>query len=168
MVFAVAVPLVLAEPVARAIGQRAQSWHPSLAAILSALVLAIAVGAARLTMEVPHGGALVTPQAALAHVPNDVKTRHVLNDYSFGGYLIFNGTPVFIDSRAELYGDVFLGNYARMQAGDRKALAGALARYDVGWTIFPPSSPIVTMLDTTPGWHRAYGDDIAVVHIHDH
>lgn len=168
MVFAVAVPLVLAEPVARAIGQRAQSWHPSLAAILSALVFAIAIGTARLTIDVPHGGALVTPQAALDHVPDEVKTHHVLNDYSFGGYLIFTGTPVFIDSRAELYGDAFLGNYAKMQDGDRKALDGTLARYDVGWTIFPPSSHFVPMLDTTPGWHRAYGDGIAVVHIRDH
>jgi hypothetical protein len=168
MVFAVAVPLVLAEPVARAIGQRAQLWQPRLVSVLAALALAAAIGVLRLTLDVPRGGALVTPQAALAHVPDDVKRHHVLNDYSFGGYLIFTGTRPFIDGRDELYGDAFLGDYLRIQEGDRKALAGALTRYDIGWTIFPPSSPIVPMLDATPGWRRAYGDDIAVVHVRDH
>ncbi|HEX4861490.1 MAG TPA: hypothetical protein VFV07_09655 [Rhizomicrobium sp.] len=168
MVFAAAVPLILAEPVARAIGMRAQTWRPRLVWVLPALLLGMAIGAIRLIVDIPHGGALVTPQAALAYVPADLKTRPVLNEYGFGGYLIFEGVRPFIDSRAELYGDAFLANYAKIISPDPKALAATIARYDVAWSIFPPSSPVVAMLDRTPGWHRVYGDDIAVVQIRNH
>ncbi len=168
MVFAAAVPLILAEPVARAIAMRAQTWHPRLIWTLPALLLGMAIGALRLTVDVPRGGALVTPQAALAHVPDALKTRPVLNDYGFGGYLIFEGVHPFIDSRAELYGDAFLADYAKIISPDPKALAAAIAHYDIAWSIFPPTSPVVAMLDRTPGWRRVYGDDIAVVQIRNH
>jgi len=168
MVFAAAVPLILAEPVARALRMRAQMWRPRLAWVLPALALVVAIGALRLALAVPRGGRLVTPQAALAHVPENLRTRPVLNDYGFGGYLIFEGVHPFIDSRAELYGDAFLGNYAKIISPDPKALAAAVARYDIVWSIFPPTSPVVAMLDRTPGWHRVYGDDIAVVQLRNH
>jgi hypothetical protein len=168
MVFAAAVPLILAEPVARALGTRAQMWRPRLAWVLPALALGVAIGALRLGVDVPRGGRLVTPQAALAHVPRDIRTRPVLNDYGFGGYLIFEGVHPFIDSRAELYGDAFLGNYAKIISPDPKTLAATIARYRIVWSIFPPTSPVVAMLDRTPGWHRVYGDDIAVVQLRNH
>jgi hypothetical protein len=41
------------------------------------------------------------------------KANRILNDYYFGGYLIFQGIPVFIDARAELYGPAFLTRYLR-------------------------------------------------------
>lgn len=168
MVFAAAVPLILAEPVARALGMRAQMWRPRLGWIVPALVLAVAIGALRLGVDVPRGGRLVTPEAALAHVPDALKAQPVLNDYGFGGYLIFEGVRPFIDSRAELYGDAFLGNYAKIISPDPKALAATIARYRIGWSIFPPTSPVVAMLDRTPGWHRVYGDDVAVVQTRNH
>jgi hypothetical protein len=168
IVFAVAVPLILAEPVARSIGAQAQMWRPRALPAAITLLLAVAVAAARLGANVPHGGALVTPQAALAHVPENIRIRPVLNDYGFGGYLIFEGVHPFIDSRAELYGDAFLANYAKIISADPKALAATLARYHVDWSIFPPSSPAVAMLDRTQGWRRVYADDVAVVQMRNH
>jgi hypothetical protein len=91
----------------------------------------------------------------------------VLNDYSFGGYLIWNGVKPFIDSRADLYGDIFLENYASLAAPDKDALAATLAYYHVRWTIFAAGAPVVKVLDATPGWHRFYSDKLAVVHVHD-
>ena len=35
----------------------------------------------------------------------------MLNDYAFGGYLIFEHVRPFIDARAELYGDPMLSLY---------------------------------------------------------
>ena len=32
----------------------------------------------------------------------------VLNNYDFGGYLIFFGVKVFVDGRTDMYGDAFL------------------------------------------------------------
>jgi hypothetical protein len=81
--------------------------------------------------------------------------------------LIWNGVKPFIDSRADLYGDIFLQNYADITAPDKDALAATLTFYHVRWTIFSAQAPVVKLLDATPGWHRFYADKLAVVHVHD-
>jgi hypothetical protein len=91
----------------------------------------------------------------------------VLNDYGFGGYLIFSHVRPFIDGRAELYGDAMLSLYARLQAGDREAIEATLERYGIAWTIFPPDARIAAILDREPGWRRLYADTTAVVHARD-
>jgi hypothetical protein len=83
-----------------------------------------------------------------------VRETPVLNDYGFGGYLIWNGGRPLIDSRADLYGDIFLQNYAAITAPDQDALAATLTYYHVRWTIFSAQAPVVKLLDSAPGWHR--------------
>jgi hypothetical protein len=137
-----------------------------LSALAAALLLALGL-ILRLAIPAPRGEDAVSPQAALAHVPGFVRQTPVLNDYAYGGYLIWNGVRPFIDSRADLYGDVFLSNYAALAAPDKDALASTLAYYHVRWTIFRADAPVVKLLDAMPGWHRLYGDNAAVVHMHD-
>ena len=91
----------------------------------------------------------------------------VLNDYSFGGYLIWAGVRPFIDGRADMYGDDFLGRYARITAPEPEALDGTLQRYGIAWTIFPPGQRVTAMMDREPGWRRLYADKFAVVHVRD-
>jgi hypothetical protein len=73
----------------------------------------------------------------------------------------------FIDGRAELYGDVMLSLYARLQAGDPATVEATLKRYAIAWTIFPPDARIVAILDREPGWRRLYADATAVVQARD-
>jgi hypothetical protein len=89
----------------------------------------------------------------------------VLNGYGFGGSLIGAGVRPFIDGRADLYGDAFLDLYGKIAAGDRQALDDALTRWRIAWTIFPPSEPIVAVIDREPGWRRLYADTFAVVQV---
>ena len=89
----------------------------------------------------------------------------MLNGYGFGGYLIGAGVRPFIDGRADMYGDAFLDLYGKIAAGDRQALDDALTRWRVAWTIFPPSEPIVAVIDREPGWRRLYADKFAVVQV---
>lgn len=165
IVFAVTAPLLLAAPVARALAMRGVAAAQSIAWAAAALAALVAVSAARLSLAVPHGAQAVTPDAALAHVPRDVIATPVLNEYGFGGYLIFAGVKPFIDSRAELYGDAFLKNYARIVAPDPAALAATLAKYRIGWTIFTPGSPAAATMALMPGWRRLYADEFAVVDV---
>jgi hypothetical protein len=90
----------------------------------------------------------------------------VFNAYPFGGYLIFSGIPVFIDGRADMYGDAFmkeyLGVYRRPHTGD---LVRLLDKYKVNWTLLETKAPAVAVLDQLPGWRRLHSDDTAVVHV---
>lgn len=165
MLLGICAPLMLAPTLARQWPAKDEAGS-SMFAGLAVFLIAIAT-VARLMLPVARSDDAVTPATALAHVPRFVRETPVLNDYSFGGYLIWNGIKTFIDSRADLHGDIFLSNYADITAPDQDALAAALTYYHVRWTIFAANAPVVKLLDATPGWHRYYADKVAVVHVHD-
>lgn len=165
MLLGVTAPILLAASFGQTWPARPQAGSGVLVP-LATLGFAVLI-AARLMVPVVRGDDRVSPVTALAHVPRFVRETPVMNDYGFGGFLIWNGIKPFIDSRADLYGDLFLDNYADITEPDRDALASSLAFYHVRWTIFAPSQPVVKLLDATPGWHRFYADKVAVIHVHD-
>jgi hypothetical protein len=164
MVLAVTAPLILAEPLAAALGRRPQpkadnrrTW-----AAFGALVAVLAVG--RMTVPVVRVDGQATPLTALAQVPPALVGRPMLNSYDFGGYLIFMGVKPFIDGRSDMYGDAQFRRFLQIRGGDRPSLDAAVRRYGVAWTLLQPDEPLVTVLDGTPGWRRLYADRYAVVH----
>ena len=165
MLLGIVAPLLLAPSLARAWPAKDESGKPWLAVLAATGFAAVATVCAAL--PIVRGDDPVTPAAALAHVPRFVRETPVLNEYGFGGYLIWNGVKPFIDSRADLYGDIFLQNYAAITEPDKDALASTLTYYHMRWTLFSAQSPVVKLLDATPGWHRFYADKLAVVHVHD-
>ncbi|HEU0162026.1 MAG TPA: hypothetical protein VFQ69_06455 [Rhizomicrobium sp.] len=165
MLAGIVAPLLLAPALGRAWPareERTSAGWPLLAGLGFAILLA-----ARIATPITRGDDPMTPATALAHVPRFVREQPVLNDYAFGGYLIWNGDKPFIDSRADLYGDIFLRNYQDITAPDRAALESSLAYYHVRWTIFSAHAPVVKLLDEMPGWRRFYADRLAVVHVRD-
>jgi len=109
----------------------------------------------------------VTPTAALAAMRAAHVEGPVLNDYGFGGYLIFSGIAPFIDGRAELYGDDFFRQYVDAMLLQNGELPQLLDRYGIAWTLIEPQRPAVVLLDHLSGWRRLYADDVAVVHVRD-
>jgi hypothetical protein len=90
----------------------------------------------------------------------------VLNDYDFGGYLIFAGVPTFIDGRSELFGDNFMKTYVDAVGSTAPlALREVLDKHGVTWTLLRPVRKGVAVLDQLPGWRRLYSDANAVVHV---
>jgi len=137
-------------------------------ASLRGVALAGAVLAA-FSAAVLHGAATRTdvamPAAALAAAEAAHVTGSVLNDYGFGGYLIFEGIPPFIDGRAELYGDDFIKRYIQAMLLDSDQLPKLLDQNGIAWTLIAPERPAALLLDHLPGWRRLYTDDVAVVHM---
>lgn len=154
-----AVPLGRCFPEAKHAGRRRAATAPIAFACAAGLL------ALRLAAPIVRGDDAVSPVAAVAHVPAELRDRPVLNDYQFGGYLIWAGVRPFVDGRADLYGDGFLRDYGAMTRPDRAAFEREAARWNARWTIFPAGSPMASMLDGMPGWRRSYADEIAVVHV---
>ena len=114
----------------------------------------------------PSGG--LTPEAAVQAAHAGGARGPVLNAYEFGGYLIYIGTPPFIDGRADLYGDRFLERYAHtVNLSKPDLLPQILDSYRIGWTLLVPGMPAIAVLDRLPGWRRLYADKVAVVHLRD-
>lgn len=106
-----------------------------------------------------------TPKTALATAMRLGLSGPVLNSETFGGYLIFNGVPTFIDGRIEMYGDAFLGDYMAAEDGNEAALTGILEQYGITWTLLMPQNHIIDTLDRLPGWRRVYADRYAVIYV---
>jgi len=168
-VFAFLVPVAVAKPfrdqaappvAADAIDTRA-SWRVMLAVIGGSLALTLVYTA-------HHNFAFVrthAPAAALDALRQH-QAKRIFNDYQFGGFLIANDVPTFIDSRAELYGENFTMNYLRaVEARSPDQLAGLLDEFQADSTLFAPDRPTVVLLDHMPGWSRLYADDVAVAHV---
>jgi hypothetical protein len=149
-------------PVDHALGELAKPASFRGAA-LAAAVLAV------LSAAVMHGNSIrpdvPMPATALATVEREHVTGPVLNDYGFGGYLIFSGIPPFIDGRAELYGDEFFKRYVEAMLLQSDELSKILEQYGIVWTLIAPERPAVVLLDHLSGWRRLYADDVAVVHV---
>jgi hypothetical protein len=164
MLLGVTAPILLASSLAKSWPVQEQTSSRRLLGLVAGVLLLAMIGA-RLALPVARSDDPVTPVSALAHVPQSLRQTPVLNGYGFGGYLIWNGVKVYIDSRADLYGDRFLQNYSGMIWPDRDALTAAIAAHHVAWTIFPTDAPVTKLMDTVPGWRRLYSDRLATVHV---
>jgi hypothetical protein len=167
MLLAMLAPMLLAKPIAEALDARASTARAGRGVALGALALALVLVGARLAAPIVRGDSVTAPTAALAAVPATLREKPVLNAYAFGGYLIYAHLRPFIDGRADMFGDAFLRQYARIQAGEPPALEEALRRYEIAWTIFAPDQRAVAQMDHEPGWRRLYADAYAVVHVRD-
>jgi len=80
--------------------------------------------------------------------------------------LIYAGIPPFIDGRSDMYGYDFLKEFVEaLLLTKSTGLENLLDKYKIAWTLLPPGSAAVTLLDHLPGWRRLYTDNIAVVHV---
>jgi len=86
------------------------------------------------------------------------------NSYNWGGYLIWRGIPVFVDGRADVYGDAFLFYY--LQAFEiRQNWEEPLAEFDVSYVLMEKGSPLFALLEASGEWQEAYRDDLAQIYV---
>jgi hypothetical protein len=176
-------PLLLALPLARGLqaagpapGDAAalDRWFRALAqpsrwgARVAGLCFVAVLVAGVLPAREPRPDGAITPQRAVDAALAAGAQGPVFNDYGLGGYLIYRGIPVFIDGRADMYGDKLLQETIEaMQLRDRHGFLAFLERHGFGWSLLLPGTPAVALLDELPGWRRVYADDDAVVHVRD-
>lgn len=104
------------------------------------------------------------PAAAVDFMNANGVKGELYNSYGWGGYLIWRLYPrrVFIDGRADVYGDAFIEEFLRMYRGE----AGwdrSFERYRVGTVLIEPDAPLAMRLAQDPAWRRVYADDQTVV-----
>jgi hypothetical protein len=174
LVIAVMAPLLLADPMRRAL-QPAwpavptpitwPSWRPIAVALAGVAVLFAIPAVWRVAVPEVRGDSGVVPLTALSRVPPALRARPVFNDYSFGGWLVYQGVRPFMDGRSDMYGDKLLKTYLDVAGGDPASIDRTFRRYDIQWTIMTPASGLARAMDKRPGWRRFYADKWAVVHV---
>jgi len=163
-------PLVLAVPLARQIGgpegSNSAVTAPMRGGLLAGVAIALVAGTfayASAHRFAPHMRG--SPVAAVAELKKLNLTR-VFNDYDFGGYLIANGIPTFIDGRTELYGEKFFMDHIGAAAlMNPEKLFRLLDDYKIEATLTRTESAANRLLDHIDGWQKVYSDDIATLHV---
>jgi len=92
---------------------------------------------------------------------------NVLNSYGLSVHLIHYDYPVFIDSRAELYGDPFIKKYFTTISLEKgaKPLLNLIKDSNISWTIFETHLPINTFLGERPDWRQIYSDKYFTIYL---
>jgi tetratricopeptide (TPR) repeat protein len=155
-----------------------RKWRASLALAVTLVAIAVALRAgtgayyhASRREERPglDWNAASLPVEAAAWAARAKPPGRVLNHLNFGGWLIWSvGAPVFVDGRLEVIGEEFYESY-RDTLASTEALETAVARWDIGWIVFPykTSPQLLGRLARDPRWRLAWVDPLAVVFVRD-
>jgi hypothetical protein len=135
--------------------------------ILAAIVIVIAAFPSRASLlsQIRKNN----PVGAVDYIQTHHLTGHMLNDWTYGGYLVWAMPqhPDFIDGR----GDVFdlagvvrdFSAWAMLQSDPRLLLD----KYQIDFCLLPPNAPMSHVIPLLPGWKTAYSDDTAIVFVRD-
>ena len=104
------------------------------------------------------------PAAAVDWIDGHDPGDRIFNRYEWGGYLGLRRPQelIFIDGRADVYGDQIIREYVAVIGldGDPQAV---LDRYGIDHVLYPPGTAFADWLDGQPTWQRAYHDPRAAV-----
>jgi hypothetical protein len=103
------------------------------------------------------------PVNAVAWLDQHEPGTRMFNRYEWGGYIGQHRPwqPVFMDGRADIYGDALLKQYVSViGVEDPQAV---FDRYRIDYAVFPPDTPLATWFDASSDWKRVYADPTADV-----
>ena len=134
-----------------------------IAATLLLAAIAMPLTLFRSAVEPPSS---VFAEKAIRFAQENLLPRNVLNDYDFGGTLIFHGIPTFVDGRS---GMLFLGKFAAdiaetVRPDGSTTFIRQLDDYHIGWTLLRNIDPRNLVLATLPQWQRVYSDKDVMIY----
>ena len=146
-------------------------WRRVLNSVLLSLVILIGIWVAY-TRIAPTGQARaigeVLPVDAVEWMQREEPGVRVFNRYEWGGYLGLSRQqlPVFIDGRADVYGDAIIREYIEVISVNVDP-DGYFARHRIDHVLYPPDSTLGRWLDGSDSWRSVYEDEVASVWVRD-
>ncbi|HYV12102.1 MAG TPA: hypothetical protein VE980_14470, partial [Pyrinomonadaceae bacterium] len=132
------------------------------------LLAALALGVSRIWHFASHQrdyAMLRNPVAAVEFLKSQHLPGPIYNRYGWGGYLVYQLYPeyrVYIDGRADVYGDQFFTEAMNTYDGLRN-WQEPLNRYGIQTIIIDADGPLSSLLRTDNEWAKVYEDDQAVI-----
>lgn len=91
----------------------------------------------------------------------------MFNSYNWGGYLIWRlwpDYPVYVDGRADVYGDAFLRDYLKVARAD-PGFASMLDERGIGFVVVEQEGFLAQILSKSDEWTLKYRDAQAVIYV---
>ncbi len=102
------------------------------------------------------------PSTTLDYIrENNLLRKRGFNLDNWGGYLAYKlDTRVFIDDRADFYGEKFYRDYTKVMFTG-KGWEETLEKYKIDWILFPKGSKLSQVLKENPNWQEVKSDRAA-------
>lgn len=107
------------------------------------------------------------PAAAVEFIRANRSPQPIYNEYGWGGYLIWKLYPdyrVYIDGRADVYGDAFIEEFLATQAGET-SWQESLSKHGVRTVLIKPDAALASLLRQDHGWQKVFEDRQAVIFV---
>src|SRR5262245_3755438 len=107
------------------------------------------------------------PLAAVEFLKKEHLQGHMLNNDSFGDYVIYAAWPqyeVFVDGRSDMYGASRMQDYDKVMRPTEQ-WKEVLDKYQINWVFDGAKSPLSILLLQSQDWHLIYADKVAHVYI---
>ncbi|MDQ2853458.1 MAG: hypothetical protein M3R32_01205 [Chloroflexota bacterium] len=134
---------------------------------LIVLLVGLGVGVSILRVSPPAQAteiARVLPAQAVDWLDANEPGMRIFNRYEWGGYIGQHRPqqPVFMDGRADVYGDELLQMYVSIIGveGDPQSI---FDRYGIDYAVYPPDTPLADWFDASGAWKRVYRDATAAI-----
>jgi hypothetical protein len=111
------------------------------------------------------------PERAVSFLQASHDPERIFVYYDWGGYAIWKLYPeyrVFVDGRADLYGDDLLRQSIQTVVEIRTGWRDVLDRWQVEAVLVPPSCALAQALLLDPNWHAAFRDSRAIILLRAH
>ena len=105
------------------------------------------------------------PVTAVNFLKSHNLSQPIFNEYHWGGYLIWNLYPqyrVFIDGRADVYGDALMEQYFVIHDGETRWRLMA-DYFNIQTVLVEPNTPIASLLREDSTWQNVFEDEHAVI-----
>jgi hypothetical protein len=135
--------------------------------LIVCLVLVVGLRFVQVVQEQSKSETREFPQAAVNWIQQNKPEGNLFNSYNWGGYIIwhlFPQYPVYVDGRADIYGDKFLFAYLDIYHA-RSGWEKELETQAVRLVLVEPESGLAIALQRSPNWDLVYNDQLCVVYI---
>jgi hypothetical protein len=133
--------------------------------LLAVFVFVVGLRFLQVIQQQPESESKSFPSGAVDWIEINRPEGQLFNTYGWGGYLIWRlypQYPVYIDGRADVYGDKFLYAYTDIYR-NRPGWEQDLEAQSVRLVLIEPESSLAGALQQSPAWNVVYQDQISVL-----
>lgn len=104
------------------------------------------------------------PVNAIQWIKENQPKGNLFNSYNWGGYILWTlpEYPVFIDGRADLYGNEIISQWQNVVNADENAFE-VLEKWNIDIIFIEPYWDVVKLLEENPNWQKSYQDEKSII-----
>jgi hypothetical protein len=135
--------------------------------LLAGILLITCLRFIQVVQEQPRTELENFPKTAVDWLQNNAPAGNLFNSYNWGGYLIWRLYPqvrVYIDGRADIYGDAFILDYLSIYNAE-PGWEGKLNGQDIKTVLVESNAPLADALRQSPDWHVTFSDKLSTIFV---